>query len=190
MLANAPPQGKGCGPPGPNPFPHRSLMHRRNASPHRFLVRSSKPLQSAFPFPQEERQPSQIPRAQIQTPSERISVPAGGTPALTDSSCADPNPFRAHFRSRKRNASPHRLLVRRSNPLQSAFPFPQEEHKTLTIPPARETQNCTGNADLRGKRGIARETRNCVLRNTESEHGNRSKERSVLKKDCFEHGDK
>ena len=98
MLANAPPQGKGCGPPGPNPFPHRSLMHRRNAGPHRFLVRSS-------------------------------------------------------------------------DPLQSAFPFPQEEHKTLTIPPARET-------------------RNCVLRNTESEHGNRSKERSVLKKDCFEHGDK
>ncbi len=117
MLANAPPQGKGCGPPGPNPFPHRSLMHRRNASPHRFLVRRSKPL-------------------------------------------------------------------------QSAFPFPQEEHKTLTIPPARETQNCAGNAELRKKRGIARETQNCVLRKTESEHGNRSKERSVLKKDRFEHGDK
>ena len=79
MLANAPPQGKGCGPPGPNPFPHRSLMHRRNASPHRFLVRSSKPL-------------------------------------------------------------------------QSAFPFPQEEHKTLTIPPAQETQNCAGNAELRAQK--------------------------------------
>ena len=77
-----PPQGKGCGPPGPNPFPHRSLMHRRNASPHRFLVRRSKPL-------------------------------------------------------------------------QSAFPFPQEEHKTLTIPPARETQNCARNAELRKKRGTA-----------------------------------
>ena len=98
MLANAPPQGKGCGPPGPNPFPHRSLMHRRNASPPRFLLCNSEPLQSAFPFPQEER-------------------------------------------------------------------------KTLTIPPAQET-------------------RNFVLRNTESEHGNRSKELSVLKKSYFEHGDK
>ena len=137
MLANAPPQGKGCGPPGPNPFPHRSLMHRRNASPHRFLVRSSKPLQSAFPFPQEERQPSQIPRAQIQTPSERISVPARGTPALTDSSCADPTPFRAHFRSRRRNIRPSPFLLR---------------GKRRT---AQETQICAGNAELRGKRGTA-----------------------------------
>ena len=113
----------------------------------------AKSLPAPLPDAQEERQPSQIPRAQIQTPSERISIPAGGTPALTDSSCADPNPFRAHFRSRRRNIRPSPFL-------------------------------------LRGKRGIARETRNCVLRNTESEHENMSKELSVLQKDCFEHGDK
>ena len=112
-------------------------MHRRNASPHRFLVRRSKPLQSAFPFPQEEHKTLTIPPAQLQNPSERISVSAGGTPALTDSSCADPNPFRAHFRSRRRNIRPSPFLLR---------------GKRRT---AQETRNCVGNAELRKKRGTA-----------------------------------
>ena len=53
---------RGCAPAGPGMWPARA-----------------KSLPAQIPDAQEERRPSQIPRAQIQTPSERISVPAGGT---------------------------------------------------------------------------------------------------------------
>ena len=40
-----------------------SPVHRRNASPPRFLLRSSKLLQSAFPLPQKEPQALSVPPA-------------------------------------------------------------------------------------------------------------------------------